>query len=99
MLITVTQEHIDKGRIRDAFNCPVSIALQEQFKVVTVAVNRITIDIGRFPDEVFAEDLPCPQVVKDWIANYDDFNRNRPARPFSFELNLTPPSQEESNVG
>ncbi len=94
MLITVTQEHIDKGRIaiksgeRVSENCAVSKALMDRFKVEHVDINHNQINyIGLFPDEVILDHaIPLPKEVDDWIKDYDF---GRPVTPFSFELDLS----------
>lgn len=102
MLITVTQEHVDKYK-RDYVKttaskcacCPVAQALMERFQVKYVDVTRAFITIGMFPDEIYGESILTPNEVYNWINAFD--REETVSIPFTFELNLTPPSKEGTN--
>lgn len=97
MLINVTQEHIDKGEFRNSECCPIALAIKDKFKVKNVYISANSITIGVFPDEVFATGIQPPEEVKDWILNFDTYTKadRKPVLPFTFELDLTPQTDEE----
>ncbi len=89
MRIIVTREDIEKGRARDAQNCPVALALRRA-GVGHFGVSGILVWVAAGNQAVV---LPGP--VQEWILNYD---YGCQMAPFEFELNLTAVEEPERPV-
>ena len=79
VLISVTQEHIDKGVKTSCGSCPIAIAAKEVFIEgieIAVGINCIGID-------TYFVDVPGP--ARRFIRAFDD---GKFVRPFSFEIDV-----------
>ena len=72
--IQITQQHIDTGRVGDAFNCAIAVGLQQEF-AYDISVTDV-VRIGNDPYQA------TPEVVR-WFANFD---AGRPVKPITIEL-------------
>ena len=74
MKIQITQEHIDTGRVRDAFNCAIAVGLKGEFAYEISVTSMIVIGNDAY--------RAMPEVVR-WFG---DFDRGRPVKPITIEL-------------
>ena len=74
MKVPITQQHIDTGRVGDAFNCAIAVGLKQEF-AYEISVTGV-IQIGK--DDYQA----TPEVIR-WFRNFD---RGRPVKPITIEL-------------
>ncbi len=94
MNITVTKEDIEQGQRRDPEQCAIALALLraglEHFGVMGPSV-MVADSWGRLTS------LKLPEVVSDWIFNFDAGNT---VAPFSFEVALPQPmhGRDSSNA-
>ena len=72
--IQITQEHIDTGRVGDAFNCAIAVGLKQEF-----AYDISVTDVVRIGNDAYQA---TPEVVR-WFANFD---AGRPVKPITIEL-------------
>ena len=72
--IQITQEHIDTGRVGDAFNCAIAVGLKQEFAYEISVTSMIVIGKDCFQAE--------PEVVH-WFANFD---KGRKVKPITIEL-------------
>ena len=72
--IPITQEHIDTGRVGDAFNCAIAVGLKGEF-AYEISVTRMIV-IGNDAYQA------TPEVVR-WFG---DFDMGRPVKPITIEL-------------
>ncbi len=79
MIIKVTQEHIDKGCRESGSNCPVALAIKEQFNLEGVYVY----SFGVAKTERGEVRLPFPIEVQKKILKFD---REGTMSPFEFIL-------------
>lgn len=86
MRIIVTKEDIEKGRARDAQNCPVALALRRA-GVVHFGVSGILVWVASGNQAVV-----LPGHVQEWILNYD---YGLQMEPFEFELHVTAAEEPE----
>jgi len=83
--ITVTAEHIAKGKPGECNCCPVALAIKDAFPgIADVAVGPCEIGIQLELDGPWAE-LEPPSDVVLFILLYDTGDR---AQPFTFDLDL-----------
>jgi hypothetical protein len=86
MLITVTQEHIERGKKKNCAECPVALALHDAgFPDAYVSFDRVWAS----PDDRL-NNYNCllaflPILVRVWISNFDS---GKHVEPFEFELIL-----------
>lgn len=80
MKIEVTQEHIDKGRRRSCWGCPVALAMRSAGLLNAHAA--ATFYIWGAHGQFF-KDLP-----KDVTSHIEYFDQTGKMRPFSFELEV-----------
>ena len=80
LTVNVTQDHIDKGARKAAYQCPVSLALREvdpgsDWCVSTLHIMRETgHDVGI---------TESPATVSKFVSRFDNGD---PVQPFSFEI-------------
>ncbi len=86
MRIIVTVEDIEKGRARDAQNCPVALALRRA-GVAHFGVSGILVWVASGNQAVV-----LPGHVQEWILNYD---YGLQMAPFEFEWHLTAAEEPE----
>ena len=72
--IQITQEHIDTGRVGDAFNCAIAVGLKQEFAYEISVTSMIVIGKNCFRAE--------PEVVR-WFG---DFDRGKPVKPITIEF-------------
>jgi len=84
MLVKVTQEHIDKGTVRDSSSCPIALALKETFKVDFALATQYNLQVGQFPENLI---FLVPTPIKA-INFMDAFDTESSCEPFEFELPL-----------
>ena len=72
--IQITQEHIDTGRVGDAFNCAIAVGLKQEFAYEISVTSMIVIGNDAYQAE--------PEVVR-WFGNFD---MGRPVKPITIEL-------------
>ena len=86
VLVKVTQEHIDKGCIRQSSNCPIALAIREAID------NTKDCSVGNLHYSIWEKDvssfgrlieLPCEVII--WI---DDYDHHKKVKPFEFEIEL-----------
>jgi hypothetical protein len=81
MKISVTQEHIEKGKRFSCFYCPVALAIRNKnFTEVLVNFEKLRI-IDPTSRTVYY--LPCSQSVKKFIHKFD---LGKLVKPFNFIL-------------
>ncbi len=78
MKIKVTQEHIERGRPKSDWACPIACALHEQRPTFEVSV-------GCYKTLINKVMYALPAKARDFI---DDFDSGKPVTPFEFELPL-----------
>lgn len=76
--IQITQEHIDTGKVGNAFNCAIAVGLKQEFAYEISVTSMIVIGNDCFRAE--------PEVVR-WFS---DFDRGRPVKPITIELVSSP---------
>ena len=64
----ITQENITKGVPKNATQCPIALALKEEYHWATVAPNNIA--FGETPLE--NNRYECSQRLRDYILNFDE---------------------------
>ena len=72
--IQITQEHINTGRVGDAFNCAIAVGLKGEFAYEISVTSMIVIGNDAYQAE--------PEIVR-WFGNFD---RGRPVKPITIEL-------------
>ena len=72
--IQITQEHIDTGRVGDAFNCAIAVGLKQEFAYEISVTSMIVIGNDAYQ--------ATPEVVR-WFG---DFDMGRPVKPITIEL-------------
>lgn len=72
--IQITQEHIDTGKVGDAFNCAIAVGLKGEFAYEISVTSMIVIGNDAYQAE--------PEVVL-WFANFD---MGRPVKPITIEF-------------
>lgn len=72
--IPITQEHIDTGRVGDAFNCAIAVGLKGEFAYEISVTSMIVIGNDAY--------RATPEVVR-WFG---DFDMGRPVKPITIEL-------------
>ena len=83
--INVTQDHIDRGQRQNCEECPIALAVKEQFpdKVWNISVEEeLFID---WKDGPYGESFIFPEIASAFIV---DFDNNQPVGPFSFKVVL-----------
>ena len=77
MIIEVTQEHIDKGRLRNSQKCPFALAcLAKGLKEVQVCSSRVYFD-------GFTSSYPLPKPIRRFVHRFD---LGLPVKPSRFRL-------------
>lgn len=80
MKITVTEEHIRRGRRRACSACPLALAISEAVGMrMEVGVLSTWCDPAKL--------ITLPEEAQEFI---DRFDRGRKVHPFSFELPISP---------
>ena len=74
MKIQITQQHIDTGRVGDAFNCAIAVGLRQEFAYEIGVASWIRIGKDNYQ--------AMPEVVR-WFG---DFDMGRPVNPITIEL-------------
>lgn len=72
--IQITQEHIDTGRVRDAFNCAIAVGLKQEFAYEISVTSMIVIGKGAY------------QATAEVVRWFGDFDMGRPVKPITIEL-------------
>ena len=72
--IQITQEHIDTGRVGDAFNCAIAVGLKGEFAYDISVTSMIVIGKGAYQ--------ATPEVIR-WFG---DFDMGKPVKPITIEL-------------
>lgn len=89
MKFSVTQEHIDDGRVGSAYHCPIARCLNEALKPKEqIAVTPEYIYLNTVLDEYgndVGNKVNTPAKAMDFIHSFD---RRRNVAPFEFELDL-----------
>jgi hypothetical protein len=88
MKITVTQEHIDRGKRGKCDSCPIALAILDDVSIDEAKVGAIIATISRKKpiiswSRVSTEDYYLPQSAIDFVRKFDDSSH---VEPFSFEL-------------
>jgi len=93
--ISVTREDINRGEMRDEFHCPIARAFRRTGYKVGVSISGLDFYYVRFCPYVreqfkkmenkFFEYIPTPELVKDWIRDFDD---GKASYPFEFYVEL-----------
>lgn len=92
LTVSVTQEHIDKGRTIDPFSCPVTLAVcdamdieQADYRVCSASLIRVwdSRGGGRFDSRY---EVVTPQVARDFMRNFDLGTGG--AKPITFTVML-----------
>lgn len=78
MLISVTQEDIDKGE-RDCGKCPIALAASRAIG--------IPVDVGNREAWINGSPRVMPSIARQFILRFD---AQLAVKPFSFELNYQP---------
>ena len=76
--IQITQEHIDTGKVGNAFNCAIAVGLKQEFAYGISVTGMIVIGNDAYQAR--------PEVVR-WFG---DFDRGRPVKPITIELVSSP---------
>jgi len=81
MLISVTQDHIDRGYRKSSTECPVALAIKEAITVPAVVV-------GRYEIKLHAKSIGFlpPRSVQRFIRRLDS---RHAVKPFKFRLDTT----------
>jgi hypothetical protein len=79
MLIEVTQDHIEKGKTRGCFDCPIALAMIDAGLRHPFVMNTIVSTASS------SCDMDLPQEAVEFIAGFDTGGF---VKPFSFELDL-----------
>lgn len=77
--VKVTQEHIDKGIPSDLCNCPIALAMKDNFTFVEINGN-----VRCAKNETIYRGLLGPITLK-FIK---DFDNGREVKPFEFDIEL-----------
>ena len=81
--ISVTREHIAKGKRRDCERCPVALAIRDALPdLIYTRVGPINIALQRDAGEYLTY-FAFPPEVLDFVRDYDG---RRGSKPFTFEL-------------
>ncbi|AXH46555.1 hypothetical protein SEA_ROBINSPARKLES_110 [Gordonia phage RobinSparkles] len=80
MKVTVTQEHIDKGKPWEICNCPIALALKEK-GFANVEVSTLAISVGK-NNQALLNHYSVPSIAKQFIKAFDD---GQTVEPFEFE--------------
>ena len=80
MIIKVTQKHIDEGDPGMCSDCPVALALLENYDNVVVQNDEILCWLG-----INQIDFNVPVEVFDFIKAFDN---HKSVKPFEFELEI-----------
>ena len=78
MKIEITQEHIETGKVGNAFNCAIAVGLKQEFAYEISVTSMIVIGNDCFRAE--------PEVVR-WFG---DFDKGKPVKPITIELVSSP---------
>lgn len=89
-LISVTQEHIDKGSAFNPTSCPVSLAvnsrLPKNYRAITggdgIILNRNILGVWV---PVYERDLRISRRLSQWISRFD---LNKKVEPINFWINI-----------
>ena len=84
MKIEVTQEHINKGKRKGWYACPVALAIESAIPGSRVSVGRLTITIYKGQQRATRR---TPKAVADFIHQFDWYLK---AEPFKFALRSMP---------
>lgn len=80
MRVTVTQKHINKGRV-DAFHCPISLAIKDkQHKIAQTMYTNCWIFN---PKRGFSDRYVLPVIAQVFVNRFDNKER---VEPFEFEM-------------
>lgn len=84
MIISVTQNHIDRSQTNSCKFCPVAIALQEAVpRAFTVSVHNY--EMTAYYQNTGMQYYHVPRSVKRFIKNYDHGGKEK-VKPFNFRL-------------
>ncbi len=72
--IEITQEHIDTGKVMDAFNCAIAVGLKQEFAYEISVTSMIVIGNDAY------------QATAEVVRWFGDFDRGRPVKPITIEL-------------
>jgi hypothetical protein len=86
MKIEVTQEDIDKGKRRQACNCPISLAVKRHTGARYVAT--FPLSGLNFIENDKTYILPAEEDQESFTTFVCDFDDGNPVEPFTFELPL-----------
>lgn len=81
-IITVKQEHINEGKFRSPYSCPIAKALKEK-QILFHGVTQEGIDFTTS----FADDTRVA-LPDEAIQFINDFDEHIPVKPFEFEINI-----------
>jgi len=84
MKIEVTQEHINKGKRKNCYRCPVALAIESAIPDSWVSVGWQTITVDK--DQQYATQR-TPTAVTEFINKFD---RRKKVEPFEFVLQPMP---------
>lgn len=76
MRITITKNHIKRGKRYRSEYCPIALGLKERFKKEDVRVQQYNAEIGIYY-------IPLSQRACKFI---EDFDNKKKVKPFSFNL-------------
>lgn len=79
--INLTQKHIDRGRPRSCFHCPVALAIQDGVGRTVGVMSLHEQSYACFENGVTALPPAAVQLARD-------FDQGRPVQPMSFELEV-----------
>ncbi len=85
MIIKVTQEHINKGCVKESSICPIAKAILDSDKnIINVYVHNYSVLIKR-KDYSGHNRIELPERVVNFILAFDG---GHPVTPFEFELDI-----------
>lgn len=86
--VSVTQEHIDAGKPRTCWTCPIALAITAAIPG-TLSVDVMNPDLGFaliIGDDGSAEDMQLPIEARDFILRFD---AGLPVDPFTFTAEVS----------
>ena len=75
MIVEVTQEDIDAGKVDDGYACPLALAFQRKLDAVDINVGCWSVFVGN------EERYRTRQPARDFIQRFDD---HEPVKPGTF---------------
>ena len=86
MTIIVTQKHIDEGCKEHSSECPIALAILDNYPGRRIRVLPSKIEIFDKDSRLCIASFTTPYKVVLFIVGFDCPELNSPVKPFSFEL-------------